>query len=105
MATEESRKRSERRRAQRVIEQWHASSEYQAHRRYLRAQRRYRLRHPYAGAHHDPIQRALLFMHCTYAGVKLGGRPPMRRRCRKRLGSRYCWHWRTVGDRCQAHVR
>ena len=105
MATEESRKRSERRRLQRSIEQWHTSPEYQAVMRYLRAQRRYRLRHPYTGYQDNRVQRALLFMHCTYAGVTLGGRPPLRRRCRKRLGSRYCWNWRTVGDRCQKHQR
>jgi len=104
MATEESRKRSARRHHQRVLEQWHASPEYQAGKRYLLAQRCYRLRHPYTGSQHNPITRALLFIRCTYAGIKLGVRPPMDRRCRKRLGSRYCWNWRIVGDRCQKHV-
>ena len=105
MATEESRKRSERRRWQKQKAQWLADPYYVALRQELYRRQRYRQRHPYTGYRDNRVQRALLFMHCTYAGVTLGGRPPLRRRCRKRLGSRYCWNWRTVGDRCQKHRR
>ena len=104
MATEESQKRRERRRAQRRREQWQAEPYYQAMKRYLEAQRRYRQRHPYTGYQDNPAQRGLLLLRCISAGVQLGGRPPMRRRCRKRLGSRYCWNWRTVGNRCRYHA-
>ena len=106
MATEESRKRSDRRRHQRVIAEWHASPEYQAMKRDLLAQRRYRLRHPYTGYQHSSVQRGLLLLRCISAGVTLGGRPPKAQRCTRRLGSRFCWGWRVQDtDRCYRHPR
>lgn len=39
-------------------------------------------------------------------GRRYGGRPPRRRRCSKRLGSRFCWNWSAAGtDRCRLHPR
>ena len=106
MATEESRKRSERRRYQRSRERWMADPETQALRRVIEARRRYRQRHPYTGYAESPSIRGLLLLRCISAGVTLGGRPPQARRCTKRLGTRYCWNWQAMGtDRCPRHPR
>jgi hypothetical protein len=104
MATLESQKRSERRRRQRRWEQFNREPEVIVLRREMARRQRYRQRHPYSGEH--PGLRGLLYLHCVYAGIRLGGRPPRARRCTKRLGSRLCWGWREAdSDRCYRHRR
>ena len=104
MATIESAKRMERRRRQRWWEQLNRDPEVMALRRAIAARQKYRQRHPFSGQH--PGLRGLLRLRCVYAGITLGGRPPGARRCRKRLGSRFCWGWRAPGtDRCHRHRR
>jgi hypothetical protein len=101
MATVESQKRMERRRLQRWREAWNCQPEIIALRRTIAARQRYQQRHPFSGGH-----PGLLRMHCIVAGIQQGGRPPRARRCRKRLGSRFCWNWRMPGtDRCPRHGR
>jgi hypothetical protein len=104
MATVESQRRSERRRRQRRWEQFNREPEVIALRREIARRQRYRLRHPYSG--NTPSVRGLLLIRCISAGIQLGGRPPKLRRCRKRLGSRFCCGWRAPGtDRCSRHRR
>ena len=104
MATEESQKRMDRRRRQRRWEAWNREPEVIALRREIARRRRYRQRHPYSG--NAPGVRGLLLIRCISAGIQLGGRPPKARRCRKRVGSRFCWGWREFGhDRCYRHRR
>jgi hypothetical protein len=104
VATIESKKRMERRRRQRRWEQFNREPEVIALRREITRRQRYRQRHPYSGS--APGVRGLLLIRCVSAGIQLGGRPPKPRRCRKRLGSRFCWNWRTPGtDRCYRHRR
>jgi hypothetical protein len=85
MATEESQKRMERRRRQRRWEAWNCQPEIITLRRAIAARQLQQQRHPFSGRH-----PGLLRMHCIYAGIQLGGRPPQTRRCSKRLGSRLC---------------
>jgi hypothetical protein len=100
MATIESQKRSERRRAQKWWERLNRDPEVIALRREIARRQRYLRRHPYAG------QPTLAYMHCVYMGIQHGGRPPKARRCTRRLGTRYCWNWRAPGtDRCDRHGR
>jgi hypothetical protein len=102
MVTLASKKRMERRRLQQMREWYTNLPEYQALRREIARRQRYRQRHPYSGQHVGV--RGLLYMHCVTAGIERGGRPPMARRCLKRLGSRLCWNWRVPGtDRCYRH--
>jgi hypothetical protein len=104
MATIESEKRMERRRRQRWWERFNREPEVIALRREMARRQRYRQRHPYSGD--TPGVRGLLLIRCVSAGIQLGGRPPKLRRCRKRLGSRFCWGWRAPGaDRCYRHRR
>jgi hypothetical protein len=101
MATEESQKRTERRRLQRWREAWNRQPEIIAFRRAIAARQRYQQRHPFSGRH-----PGLLLIHCITAGIQQGGRPPKARRCSKRLESRFCWNWRASGtDRCYRHSR
>jgi hypothetical protein len=101
MATPETEKRMERRRHQRWREQRRADPAIQDLRRQIEARWRYQKRHPFSGRH-----PGLLLMHCIVAGIQQGGRPPMARRCTKRLGTRYCWNWRErASDRCYRHGR
>jgi hypothetical protein len=67
MASEESRKRYERRRFQQWLEQWCADPAVQALRREIAARQRYRQRHPFSGRH-----PGLLRMHCIVAGATYG---------------------------------
>jgi hypothetical protein len=98
MATEQSLKRSARRRVQRWREQWMADPAMQALRREIRARQRYEQRHPFSRL------PELALLHCWAKGIELGGRPPKARRCTKRLGSRLCWNWRMPGSsRCYRH--
>jgi hypothetical protein len=104
VATIESEKRMERRRRQRWWEQLNRDPEVIALRREIARRQRYQQRHPFSGQH--PGLRGLLWLHCVYAGIRLGGRPPLARRCTKRLGSRFCWGWRASdSDRCYRHRR
>jgi hypothetical protein len=104
VATTESKKRMERRRRQRWREQFNREPEVIALCREIARRQKYRQRHPFSGQH--PGLRGLLYLHCVYAGIRLGGRPPRARRCTKRLGSRLCWGWREAGlDRCMKHRR
>jgi hypothetical protein len=101
MATVASEQRMARRRRQREEAQWRASPEYLAFRHWLEARRRYLTRHPWA-----TCPWVVLKWQCRVWGMTLGGRPPKARRCRKRLGSRFCWGWRVPGtDRCRRHPR
>lgn len=44
--------------------------------------------------------------YCAAQGRAKGGRPTLDRRCTKRLGTRFCWLWRTgETDRCLRHQR
>jgi hypothetical protein len=104
VATIESQKRMERRRRQRRWEQFNREPEVIALRREIARRQRYRQRHPYSG--NTPGVRGLLLIRCISAGIQLGGRPPLARRCTKRLGSRFCWNWRAAeSDRCYRHGR
>src|SRR5215211_2124386 len=100
MATIESQKRSERQRNQKWWERLNRTPEVIALQREIARRQRYGAKHPYAG------QPGLIYMRCVYMGIRLGGRARKARRCRKRLGIRYCWNWRVAGtDRCSRHRR
>jgi hypothetical protein len=104
MATEESQKRTERRRHQRWWERLNRDPEIIAIRREVARRQQYRQRHPFSGQH--PGVRGLLWLHCVNAGIRLGGRPPRAQRCTKRLGQRFCWNWcMPATDRCYRHGR
>jgi hypothetical protein len=104
VATIESEKRMERRRRQRWWAQFNRDPEVIALWREIARRQRYRQRHPYSGYKHNSGLRGLLYLHCVSVGIQLGGRPPKARRCRKRLGTCYCWNWREAGtDRCVWH--
>jgi hypothetical protein len=104
MATRESEKRMERRRRQRWWEELNRQPEVIALRREIARRARYRRRHPFSGQ--SASIRGLLYMHCVYAGIRLGGRARKGRRCTKRLGTRVCHNWRAPGtDRCYRHRR
>ena len=91
----------------RLIRRYHPD-EYRgilsALRRYRRKVRRLRWPsvHPtLMGGDRGPLQWL-----CGIAGRRHGGRPPPEQRCTKRLGTRFCWNWRSEGtDRCWRHPR